>query len=750
MVAVHADPDVALEPPAWHARPAADALRALHVNPRVGLTSQEAAQRRAEFGPNAPASAAREPRRSALARQFVEPMPLLLVTAGFGCFALGEPLTGVAALAVSVLNAVLGLRSEGEPAHIGGAVQRLFPVDARVLRDGVAQHVHAQGLVPGDIVLVEAGEEVPADGRLLDSVTLEADESALTGERMPAVKGIDLITDVEAPLAHRTDMLFTGTRVIRGAGEFVVTATGPATEAGRIAGLLAAPGEAEAPITSGPPWLTSRVLILAGAALVVMTALGAVRGEAADSLGLAAVALTLAALPAALPAAVTVILAYATRALARVGAIVQRPPVLEALGSMSAINTDASGWLTSDRLTAVELVLPARHYTIAGTIRHVAGEPAVALEPSLLGFALSSGAAISGDGPTGDPVGGALVVLAEKGGLDVAVTRATYPRLAEVPFDAAYGLSATFHRMADASGVDVVRCFVQGAPEALLARAVTELGPDLRPLRMDARARERYLADSAELAGRGLRVVACARRDFAGPGFEVPADALTLVDGLTLLSLVGIADPPRAGAKAAVASARAAGVRVRLVTGQDAARARALATAVGIEGRVVTGAELAALGALELAPALEQIGVVARATPEQRVRLVEELRRQGHVVAVAGGGLDDVPAMRAADIGLATDAGGTDVGRAASALTCTGDVASWTGAVIAYGRGVCDDVVAVHALPVRRPGRGDPDVPRHRRAGRGGRHRIPAAPGVVRGVHDPARTGGRARRRPAP
>ena len=242
MVAVHADPDVALEPPAWHALPG---CRCAPRPSRQSAGRSDEPRRPRSAAPNSGRMHRRRPRASrAAGRSRVSSWSrcrCCSVTAGFGCFVLGEPLTGVAALAVSVLNAVLGLRSEGEPADIGGAVQRLFPVGARVLRDGVAQHVHARGLVPGDIVLVEAGEEVPADGRLFDSVTLEADESALTGERMPAVKGINLITDVQAPLADRTDMLFAGTRVIRGAGEFVVTATGPATEAGRIAGLLAVP-----------------------------------------------------------------------------------------------------------------------------------------------------------------------------------------------------------------------------------------------------------------------------------------------------------------------------------------------------------------------------------------------------------------------------------------------------------------------------------------------------------------------------
>ena len=699
MPAVHVEPDLSPEPGAWHALPGADVLRALHVDARVGLTSQAAAQRRAEFGPNAPATAAPEPRPAAFARSYVRPMSLLLVMASVGCFVLGEALTGFVVLAVSLANAVLGVRGEGERADLGSAVQRLFPASAWVRRDGRRQRVPARDLVPGDVLLVGAGEPVAADGRLLESFTLEVDESALTGERVPAAKGIDLVMDLGASLPERTDMLYLGTRVTRGSGELVVTATGLATEAGRISATLTEPEPMAPSATDGPPWLMQQVLPLWGTALVVAIALGVVRGDDADSLTLAAIALTVGALPVCLPAVVTAILARAGRALQRAGAIAGRPAALEALGSMSVLNIGASGLLTRDQLTAVELVLTGRRYAIsgtgyspAGTIKRVAGDPEVTLEPFLVGLALTSEAVVTEGELTGDPVGGALVVLAEKGGLDVAVTRSRWPRVAEAPYDATHGLMATFHQMTGESGTDVVRCFARGAPDSVLSRSVTELGPDLHPLRLDPRARERYLTESARLAGQGLRVVAFARRDFTAAGFEAPADALTLADGLTLLALVGIADPPRAGAKAAIASSRAAGVRVRLVTGRPAPGAQALAGAVGIEGRAITGAELAAMSDRRLSAELDGIGVVADATPEQRVRLVAGLRREGHVVAVAGRGLDDAPAVRAADIGLAEEGGRTDVSRAAASLTLTDEGAAWMGAVIRSGRGAYDDL----------------------------------------------------------
>ncbi|HEY6890031.1 MAG TPA: cation transporting ATPase C-terminal domain-containing protein, partial [Solirubrobacter sp.] len=534
---------------------------------------------------------------------------------------------------------------------------------------------------------------------LLESVTLEADESALTGERVPAAKGIDLVMDEDASLPERTDMLYLGTRVTRGSAEVVVTATGLATEAGRISALLTEPEPATAAVTDGPPWLLRRLLPLAGAALVLTTGIGLLRGDAADGIALAAIALTVGALPVCLPAVVTAILGRGTRALERAGESVQRPAALEALGSVSALNFGASGLLTSEALTAVELVLTGRRYAVsgagyslAGTIKRVAGDPVVTLDPFLLGLALTSDAVVTEGALTGDPVQGALVVLAEKGGLDVAVTRARWPRVAEAPYDATHGLMATFHRMAGESGTDVVRCFARGAPDSLLSRSVTELGADLRPLRMDARTRERYLAESARLAGRGLRVVAFARRDFPADGFQVPAGVLTLVDGLTLLALVGIADPPRAGAKAAVASCTAAGVRVRLVTGRPAPGAEVLAGAVGIEGRTITGTELAAMSDRGLAGELDGIGVVADATPEQRVRLVAGLRRQGEVVAVAGRGLGDAPAVRAAAVGMAEDHDVADVSRTAASLTVGRDVAAWTAAAIGTGRGAHDDV----------------------------------------------------------
>ena len=354
-----------------------------------------------------------------------------------------------------------------------------------------------------------------------------------------------------------------------------------------------------------------------------------------------------------------------------------------------------------NQMTAAELTIPGRRYTISGVgyategnIQHVYGEPEVPLEQFMLPMALACDAVITPTGEMiGDPTEGALVVLAAKGGLDVTATRERYPRVAELPFDTAYKLMATFHAMPDEHGRDVVRCFVKGAPDQLLARSGSHLDPSLAAAPVDAAFQERYLAENERLAAQGLRVMATARRDFDPATFDPATDLLALMDDLTLLSLVGIVDPPRPTAKTAIATARSAGVQVRMITGDHAITAGAIARELGIPGRAISGAQFAEMDDEQADREIDEIGVIARVTPEQKVRLVDILKRRGHVVAMTGDGVNDAPALKRSDIGIAMGITGTEVSKEAAAMILTDDNFATIVKAVEMGRGLYDNLV---------------------------------------------------------
>jgi P-type Ca2+ transporter type 2C len=553
--------------------------------------------------------------------------------------------------------------------------------------------------VPGDVVSIEAGDVVPADGRLLRAATLEVAESALTGESMPVPKGVDTVTEAEAPLGDRTDMVYMNTNVTRGSGEFIVTTTGMATEVGHISGMLAQETESASPLTKQLNKLTSQILVISGTALVISVVLNMSRGESFKTVFLAAIAFAIAAIPTGLPAVVTAILSMGTTRLAQANAIMKRLRSTETLGATSAINSDKTGTLTLNQMTAVELAIPGHRYVIdgngystEGNIKKVAGQPDVDLEQFMLPMILASDAVVHEGEMIGDPTEGALVVLAEKSGLDSGATRETHPRVAELPFDSAYKLMATFHRMADESGREVVRCFVKGAPDQVLARGSQTLSPDLHVIDVTDELRGRYEAENARLGAQGLRVMATARKDFDPATFDPNADLLPLVDGLTLLALVGIVDPPRPTAKAAIATAYAAGMQVRMITGDHAVTAAAIAKDLGIRGRAITGAEFGAMSDDELLEQIDGIGVIARVTPEHKVRLVDMLKRKGHVVAMTGDGVNDAPALKRADIGIAMGITGTEVSKEAAAMILTDDNFATIVKAVELGRGLYDNL----------------------------------------------------------
>src|SRR5918994_635462 len=694
-----ASQDTAREATVWHSLTAEEASAQLGVDPARGLKAAEVERRRATFGPNKLAEAKKEPGWQAFLRQYRDLMQLVLLGAAIvSIVALQEFSTGLVIIGLTVLNAVLGLNQEGKAAESVAALQKMLIIRAHVRRDGRLGDVPAEELVPGDVVVFEAGDKIPADGRLLVAATLEIEEAALTGESTPVLKAVEPVAGDDVPLGDRVDIAYMNSTVTRGRGEMVVTTTGMATQVGRISGMLSQLQQEKTPLTRQLDQLTVLLTIMAGAALALVVVIGLLRGDDFDELFIIGISLAVAAIPTGLPAVVTTVLSLGTQALAAKGAIVKRLRSVETLGSTSAICSDKTGTLTLNQMTARQLVIVGRRYSIEGEgystdgkILRVAGESDTPLEPFMMAMALANDAAVHDGEIVGDPTEAALVVLAEKGGIDVAETRHTYPRVAEVPFDSEYKLMATFHELEE-NGRKVIRCFVKGAPDVLLARSSHFRDAGGSPVSAEA-GRDLVLAENDRLAGEGLRVLAVASRDIDAAGFDPSGPLLEEVQGLTLLALVGIVDPPRKEAGDAIARCKEAGIRARMITGDHATTAAAIAAQLGIEGRALTGTEFAALTDAELEDRIHEIAVVARVAPEDKVRRVDTLKRQGNVVSMTGDGVNDAPALKRSDIGVAMGITGTEVTKEAGDMILTDDNFATIVTAVEGGRGIYDNLM---------------------------------------------------------
>ncbi|TCI97643.1 cation-translocating P-type ATPase [Aeromicrobium sp. IC_218] len=695
--APHRDPGTASDPASTDA---AGVAAALDVDLATGLSPEQVADRLASVGPNRLTESAGESGFRAFLRQYQDFMQLVLLAAAVvNQVVTGETGTTLVLAGLTVLNAVIGLRQEAKAEESVKALAQMMRTVARVRRGGRVLEVDAAELVPGDVVLVEAGNRVPADGRVCVAATLEIEEAALTGESLPVAKSPDPVSGGDVPLGDRTCMAYMNTSVTRGRGELVVTATGMATEIGHIADMLASTESGKTPLQKQLDSLSKVIAAIAGAALVLVLLLGLGRGEEFDTLFVTAVALAVAAIPTGLPAVVTALLSMGTREIARRHAIVKRLPAVETLGSTSAICSDKTGTLTLNKMTARQLVVPGHHrwtvsgegYSTRGTISHVGGQRHD-LDPYLLPMVLCADAVLDGERLIGDPTEGALIVLGAKGGLDITQTRAALPRVAEVPFDSEHKFMATFHQMADEDGRPVLRCFVKGAPDVLLARSSTLRHPEGTLVPLTAESRRLAAETNDSIAEAGERVMVVARRDL-DPATPLTGDLLALVDDLTLLAMVGIVDPPRAEARDAIAECREAGIRVRMITGDHATTAAAIASELGIPGRAVTGHEFAAMSDEELTGRLDDIGVVARVAPEDKVRLVRLLQRKGEVVAMTGDGVNDAPALKSADIGVAMGITGTEVSQEAAVMILTDDNFATIVGAVSYGRTLYDNLL---------------------------------------------------------
>jgi Ca2+-transporting ATPase len=694
-----AEPLVFLSGKQWHSLPAARVAELLGADTGRGLDGAEAERRRRMLGLNV-----LTPRkgRSPLVRfllQFHQPLIyVLLVSAAITAF-LGAWVDSSVISGVVLVNAVTGYIQEAKAETAIAALARIVTTSATVLRAGRKTRIPSAELVPGDIVLLAAGDKVPADLRLHHVRELAVDESALTGESLPVAKQTAPLAP-DTPVADRTDMAYAGSLVVAGGGSGIVVATGDATETGRISRLM---GEAEplsTPLTRRIERF-SRVLLYAIFGLAALTfALGLLRGQSIFEMFMAAVALAVGAIPEGLPAAVTVTLAIGVERMARRRAIIRRLPAVETLGSTTVICTDKTGTLTQNQMTVQEIFAGGGRYAVSGVGYGPAGEilqqggPAAiagALRECLLAGVLCNDSSLEQKGGrwmvAGDPTEGALIVAARKGGMDRDALARAFPRLDSIPFESRRQYMATLHRR---DGEAVV--YLKGAVERVLERCGAMLDGEGRESPLE---RQRIEEAAAEMAAAGLRVLAFARGR-ADPGTESLEHRQVAAD-LVFLGLQGMIDPPRPEAVAAVETCRQAGIAVKMITGDHAVTAGAVARKMGIGAadgglNILTGRQLAALDDGQLVQAVRETAVFARIEPEQKLRLVKAFQAQGEVVAMTGDGVNDGPALRQADIGVAMGLAGTEVAREAADMILTDDNFASIEAAVEEGRGVFDNL----------------------------------------------------------
>jgi P-type Ca2+ transporter type 2C len=680
----------------WYARSPDEVAAALNVHPGAGLTAVRAAELLTANGPNALPEEEPEPGWRRFLDQYRTYMQIILIVAAIVSLLIKEWSTGVLLLALTVLNAVIGMRQEGKAESAMNALKSMMKATARVRRDGTESQIPAEEVVVGDVVLISAGDEVPADGRIIAASALQIDESALTGESVPAAKDAGTLSGGELGPGDQTNMAFMNTPVTHGSGIVIVTSTGTGTELGKISGMLAATATEESPLTKELNRLTLWIAAAAGLTMIVMFALGRARGQAWDHLFTAAVSLAIAAIPEALPTVSQWILSVGGVDLAKRNAIVKDLPSVETLGFTSAINSDKTGTLTMNQMTAVEVVSPANRYTISGIgygldgeVLHAVGA-AARIDDAILPYLVASDAKLVDGKVVGDPTEGALLVLGYKAGLDIDSTREELPRLATLPFDPTYKLMATFNSAADATGRPIVRCFVKGAAPAVMGRAATAL-KDGTSIPWDSGLNDRALEHMERMEGEGYRVMAAATRDLDPAGFDPAGDLLGYVTDLQMTSLVGMVDPARDESKDAVASAQAAHITVRMVTGDDVTTGAAIAKQVGIPGEAILGADFAALSEEERLARIDDIGVLGRVAPEHKVLLADTLKKKGHVVAMTGDGVNDAPAIKAADIGIAMGSG-TEVAKNAGRMILSDDNFATIVFAVEQGRKIYDNL----------------------------------------------------------
>ena len=680
-------------PTPWHATPVEETCAALEVVPSQGLDDDEAASRLAVHGPNRLAEKPPRPIWLKVLDQFRSVLIGILLGAALLAGLIGDLKDAVVIACVVLLNAALGFFQEHRAENALAALKDMLAPSARVRRRGRSRLIPAEELVPGDIVLLEAGDRVPADARVIQTHGAEVAEAALTGESQAVGKTTEAAA-IEAALAERAGMVFMNTVVTRGRIEAVVTATGMHTEMGRLAGLLAGTAEAPTPLQIQLDALGKRLALIASLVVGLIFALGLARGDDLVTTAMTAIALAVAAIPEGLPAVVTVTLALGMHRMAKRHVIVKKLAAVETLGCTTVICSDKTGTLTLNQMTARALYSGGRRlkvegegYASAGRIVDIDGALVTDPLPALLPAALCADARLHDGGLIGDPTEGALLALAAKGGIDPERQSEHTPRIAEVPFDSAHKFMATFHHDGEA-----VQLWVKGAPDVLLARTARVLGATGETV-LDAAAREALLEENQALAGQAMRVLALGGRRIPAVDFDPSGNLMDWVREVTLYGLVGIIDPPRPEAAESIERCRQAGVQVKMITGDHPVTAAAIARELGLAGEVHEGRELEGLDRAATGALIERSAVFARVAPEHKLKIVKALQARGQVVAMTGDGVNDAPALKSADIGVAMGVTGTEVTKEAATLVLTDDNFASIVRAVEEGRTIYDNIV---------------------------------------------------------
>lgn len=702
----------------WHTLSAGDVCLQLQTDPRRGLSQQEATARLEHHGPNRLPEAPRPSVWAMALDQLREPLVLVLLAATGISLVLGEYTDAVVILAIVALNTLLGVTQQRRAEQALDALKELVRPTARAVREGHVVELPASELVVGDVVLIEAGSRIPADLRLLEVANLQVDESPLTGESAPVNKDAGAILEPETAVADRINMAFMGTTATYGRATGVVVATATATEMGRIATLLQQDEPEPTPLQRRLAELGKVLGALALGVVVVVFVVGLVRGEGLLEMFLTSVSLAVAAIPEGLPAVVTIVLALGVQRMARRRAIVRRLPAVETLGAATVIASDKTGTITQNRMEAVRAWIDGRMVDLkgaaAGGSRKPDGTPAPdgTLLWLLRAGALANDARLerveARDGTpwraVGDPTETALLDVAARWGIWPQELNEAFPRIGEVPFESGRKRMSTLHRNDPARmpwpGPDELArapllLFTKGSPESVLSccRAMLR-GGSVEPLDDQARA---AVQDAVALMAQGaLRVLAIAVRPMEQP--PEPMDEATAERDLVFIGLVGLIDPPRPEVAEAVRVAWGAGVRPIMITGDHRETAAAIAAQIGLlrstdgRRRVLTGVELEKMTGAELDAVLDDVDVYARISPDHKLRIVEALKRRGHVVAVTGDGVNDAPALRRADVGAAMGITGTDVARGAADMVLADDNFATVVAAIAEGRTIFENI----------------------------------------------------------
>lgn len=668
----------------FHNETCRETVRKLASDETAGLTHTQVTQKREQFGENRLREKKKKTMLQRFGEQFKDVMILILIVAAVISFVIacmeGEPkefFEPVLILLIVVLNAVMGVMQESKAEKALDALKSLSAPHARVIRDGEETVIDAAELVPGDIIRLEAGDFVPADARLLRSVSLKSEESALTGESVPSEKDASTLVAENAPLGDRSNMVFSGCSITYGTATAVVTAIGMDTEMGRIANLLDNEQDAQTPLQKKLAQLGKYLGVLALAACAIIFVVGIVNGIPAMEIFMTAVSLAVSAIPEGLPAIVTIVLSIGVQRMVKKNAIIRRLPAVETLGSASIICSDKTGTLTQNRMTLVKAYLDGG--AAAEDITSQCSENVRTLLQ--YGALCCDGSVVFHDKEEqhiGDPTETAIVLAAHKNGMPKDALNKDFPRLAEIPFDSDRKLMTTVNRI---DGKNIV--IVKGAFDMMASRCIAG---DL-----DAARRE-----NDAMSANALRVLAVAYKEIR----DIP-DAPTseeLENGLTFLGLVGMIDPPRPEAKAAVATCRKAGIKPVMITGDHVVTASAIAKELGIlqaGDRAITGAELDAMTDSELDKQVEYISVYARVSPENKIRIVKAWQRKGQVVSMTGDGVNDAPALKAADIGCAMGITGTDVAKGAADITLTDDNFATIVDAVQEGRGIYANIKKV-------------------------------------------------------